>query len=563
MAKIKQMGEALANMIAAGEVIDRPASVIKELVENAIDAKATIIKIEIENFGLKVIKVTDNGSGMGPEDAVLAFYRHATSKIKSADDLNHINSLGFRGEALPSIASVSKVTLVTKEENGDGTLVLLHGGEIVDKKPTAANKGTSISVNDLFYNTPARFKYIKSEVSEKNAIVDFFDYMALSNPGIAFSLYIDGKLYKETYGTDDYHSLIAQIYGNELTNDLSVLKRSYQKTSVRGYLVNPQFSRSRNKDVSIFLNGRYIKNYTFTKAVVEGYQGYLMTGRFPIAIIYIDIDPSLVDVNVHPQKLEVKLVNEYLLSFQLTNFIKETFTSKTFKIVESKTPSIENVEVQSLDLQIGQSAGNQKIIVEETKEVKVVNSKLPNLEYIGVLGGTYLLFQNEEGLYLMDQHAAAERIRYETIIKNLSNPEIVTKKMLIPIPIPLSINDIEVVKINKKLFTSVGFSFTTDMRIDGIPTWIKDAELSLYLEQMITSIQADAKITIDRLVDATAKSIACKGAIKANKAISRMEIENLLKELATLNNPYNCPHGRPTLIKVTYNEVEKMFKRIV
>lgn len=331
MALITKMDARLANMIAAGEVVDRPSSIVKELVENAIDAKATSITIEIENVGMNKITVTDNGSGMDFSDAHLAFERHATSKIKNEYDLSHIYTLGFRGEALAAIQAVSKVSLKTKMEGHEGIEVIYHGGHFVEDKKATLNTGTVITVSDLFYNTPARFKYIKSEQAEKYAIIDIFDRLALANPDVRFKLIMDDKLIKETFGNHDFYQLIDQIYGSKMTKDMIIFNKTFQNIEITGYLISPKITRSRKKDISIFVNHRYIKNYKLIQSVIDGYHGFLMTQKYPIALIHLHMDPQLLDVNVHPQKYEVKFVNELLLAYQIEQYIKDALEQKHIK----------------------------------------------------------------------------------------------------------------------------------------------------------------------------------------------------------------------------------------
>ncbi|QWB96579.1 DNA mismatch repair endonuclease MutL [Mycoplasmatota bacterium] len=560
MSVIKKMDHKLSNMIAAGEVVERPSSVIKELVENAIDAHATKIKIEVLGFGMEKISVTDNGDGMSQEDAKLAFERYATSKIKSEMDLSHIHTLGFRGEALAAISAVSKVVLKTKTEDDLGSEVIYEGGNFVSSSQAAMNKGTQIDVMNLFYNTPARFKYIKSEYTEKYAIIDIFDRLALANPSIYMQLSFDGKLYKETYGNHDFYQLIDQIYGKQMTKGLTIASHEVSHIQMKAYLLSPHIVRSRKKDISIFINHRYIKNYRLTQAVIDGYHSFLMVSKYPIAIIDIVMDPSLLDVNVHPQKYEVKFVNETFLSFELENMIKKALQEKNLPIQENLSSIKKEWKQESFTRP---SLLNEAPMINENDENSSEPlNKLPYLEYIGIFSGTYLLFQNDEGLYLMDQHAAAERIRYEHYYEALGNPKFAIKERLIPIELSLSNDDIDKLLSYEKILNKHGFNFHQKQLI-STPTWLRDEEIDIAIESIFSQLDEYQKLDIKTLRDALAKDVSCKGAIKANHHISRQEVFKILEELRLCKNPYTCPHGRPTIIKLTHYEIERMFKRVV
>lgn len=575
MSVIKQMDEKLANMIAAGEVVERPASIIKELVENSIDAKASEIIINVTDNGLKEIIVTDNGVGMTHEDAKMAFLRHATSKINNEYDLERIKTLGFRGEALAAIVSVSKVRLETRQENSNAIYVTFLDSKLIEEGHTSLNVGTSIKVSNLFYNTPARLKYLKSEFSERAAIIDTFDRLALSNPNIRFQLIIDDKLIKETYGDSDYYSLISQIYGPTILKDLKYFEKEFSKIKLKGYLASPTMPRSRRKDISIFVNGRYIKNYSLTQAVIDGYHSFLMTNKYPLAVLIIEMDPVLLDVNVHPQKLEVKFSNESILKFQIENYIKETLTSfkqeipQNFSIIEKKNTH-ENETFVKEQLQFEENEyipyeaepinSNSPFTIQED-EVSI--NKIPEMEYVGTLAGTYLLFQNEKGMYMIDQHAAEERINYEYYFDFLGNPEIIVQKMFIERPLNLTTNDLEQLKENEKLFNEIGFYFNDKLSLVSHPTFILDKDIENTINDLLIMINDKGKIDLKMLLDNLAKDKSCKASIRANDKISRKEIDELLKKLRLAKNPYTCPHGRPTIILLTHYEIERMFKRIV
>lgn len=562
MSIIKILDPKLANMIAAGEVVDRPASVIKELIENAIDAKSTAISVEVFDMGMKKMVVTDDGIGMDKEDAHLAFQRHATSKIKDEIDLNHIHTLGFRGEALAAISSVSKISLKTRQKDGFGFEVIYHGGHFVEEKTASLNVGTIIEVEDLFYNTPARFKYIKSDFAEKQAIIDIFDRLALANPKIRMKLSMDDKLIKETYGNGDFYLLIDQIYGQQITKNMTIVHDSVQKMNLSCYLISPQISRSKRKDISIFVNGRYIKNYVLTQAVIEGYHSYMMINKYPIAFIHIDMDPQLIDVNVHPQKYEVKFVNESVLAYTLTTLIQKGLNKKSHPIPDQKVIKLE--EEKPIYVQPSFTFEETKLILEDSsKHDKQNNPKIPEFDYIGIFSGTYLLFQNQDGLFLMDQHAAMERIRYEHYFKALGNPTHTVKQHIVSYQPTLTRHDFLRIEHYQKELEKMGYYFNKELELTGIPTWLREDEIELSLQTIVSMLEEQKGIDLSILRDHLAKDISCKGSIRANQHINRKEVDALVSALRRCENPYTCPHGRPTLIKLSHYEIEKMFKRVL
>lgn len=563
MSVIKQMDERLANMIAAGEVVERPASIIKELVENSIDAHASQISINVIENGLKEIKVTDNGIGMSNIDAKKAFLRHATSKIKTEYDLERIKTLGFRGEALAAILSVSKITLKTRQEDTEGYFVEYKDSKLINEGLATLNLGTEISVSDLFYNTPARLKYIKSEFSERAEIINTFDHLALSNPNIRFSLTLDDKLYKETYGDGDYYSLMRQIYGNTVIKDLIYFEDTFQKIKVKGYLGSPSLARSRKKDINIFVNGRYIRNYAITQAIIDGYSSFLMTNKYPLAVLLIEMDPYLLDVNVHPQKLEVKFTNESMIKYHIELLVKETL-NKTKINIPSNLSYTKNKE-------LNENINKETFIKEEldfiydnlTDENLIIDKKIPDFSYIGTLAGTYLLFQNNDGLFMLDQHAAEERVNYEYYYEKIGNPKIVSNNMFIARKLELTNEDLTIIKNHEQEFINIGFKFDDNLNIIAHPNFILDKDLDKSVDEMIKQLIEDSKIDLKKLLNQLAKDKSCKASIKANKNISKIEIDELIRKLRLSKNPYTCPHGRPTIIKLSFYEIERMFRRVV
>src|SRR5690554_6240531 len=569
MKNIAIMDMALANTIAAGEVVERPASVIKELVENAIDANAKNITVEVYQMGLESIIVTDDGFGMDKSNLHKAFLRHATSKIFKVSDLNDIRSLGFRGEALPSIASVAKIEMISRTENSDAYFIKLEDSKIVDEGIAVSNQGTKIIVKELFYNTPARFKYMKSEYAEKNAITEIFDKLALSHPHISFKLIIDDKVIKSTLGQGNIAQLLQAIYGKNITDGMKRLETNIGKIQVDGYLIDPKFVRSRRQDINIFINHRYIKNYVISQSIIEGYQTFLMTNKYPIVLLYLTIDPSLIDVNVHPQKMEAKLANEHLFAYQLAPEIRKTLESGNMPIrqaiTEVRKDLFKPTIIDIFDFVKQEDSPEQLFEFNEAPAVEpliVETEKLPHLEYIGTLSGTYLLYQNDQGLFLMDQHAAAERIRYEYYEDKVGALKSDYYELLVAKDLHITEQDALILHTHRHLLKHIGFEFE-NANVVKHPTWLRENELDKAVHALVEQLQDNGKIDLKILRNQLAKDIACKGAIKANQQLSLQEIKKLENDLRQCKNPYTCPHGRPVLIKLSNQDIEKMFKRIV
>ncbi|HBT59586.1 MAG TPA: DNA mismatch repair endonuclease MutL [Acholeplasmataceae bacterium] len=594
MARIIKLDERLSNMIAAGEVVSRPASALKELIENAIDAEATAIEIYIKDYGLGEIKVIDNGVGMDKDDIHLAFFRHATSKIKNEYDLAHIKSLGFRGEAIPSIASVSKLTIKSKTKDSNGYQVTYHGGKLYSDGASALNEGTEVIIHDLFYNVPARLKYIKSPQTELAYIQEVVDEAMLSNPEVRFILTHEDKVLKQSFGDKSYPNLFAQIHGKEIGRTLEEATIIENDIKIDAYLASPTYNKAKKNDITILVNGRTIKNYLLINAVVEGYHTYIMVNRYPIAVIRITIDPSLIDVNVHPQKREIKLSNEYVIASMIRKLINQTLTKKP-RIIEdvlrptkSTTESYRQIsgfedvsltikeelpkssENNHFNYKINDSQAEKNAINdprEQSLEFNDVKRGIPDFDYVGTYAGTYLLFQNKEGLFLVDQHAAAERIRYEIYYKKLGEPSQIRKQLLVPHLYDFRANEKNMIESNQSLFQKLGLQFESfgqnSYHLREVPIWLDEKDLDYMIYGMIEELERYQTIDISRLRDQLAKDISCKGAIKANKALNSDEIFHLMSELRNCDNPYFCPHGRPIIISFSLYEIEKKFKRIV
>lgn len=621
MPKIHELSTNLANQIAAGEVIERPASVVKELVENSIDAHSTEIDISVIDAGIKSIEVIDDGDGIEKTDVKTAFLRHATSKITSQKDLFRVNTLGFRGEALPSISSIADVTL--KTSTGEmGTKVRFKGGKLIEETSSESKKGTSIIVNSIFYNTPARLKYLKSQKTELSKITDVVHHLALSHPEITFTLNSDGKELLRTSGRNNPLQVIGSIYGIKAVSQMTKFENLQNDIKVSGFFSLPELTRSSRNYISIFLNGRYIKNFQLTRAVISGYGSKLMVGRFPLAIISIEIDPRLVDVNVHPTKQEVRISEENLLSNLISNGISEALAKAVLipevdekfipretnfakasdeknveliktqplakkltdlnRIVEDNDPIIikskldlDSEEIQNFDKKVLENSANlnyEDLIEPESPQIEQiqlstkVNNHFPQLKYIGQFHGTYLLTESSEGLYLIDQHAAQERINYEYYREEIGKVEPTQQKLLLPIILDYSISDFLLISEKMDLLKKVGLYLEpfgqSSFLVRSHPTWFKAGQEEDTLKEMIDYIINEKNISIAAFREKTAIMMSCKRAIKANHHLDDQQARELLTRLPNCENPYNCPHGRPVLVKFTNEDVEKMFKRI-
>jgi len=558
-------------MIAAGEVVTRPASALKELLENAIDAKADKIEIHIKQNGLEEIKVIDNGIGMDKEDIHLAFFRHATSKIKNEYDLAHINSLGFRGEAIPAIASVSKMTIASKHEDDIAYEVTYEGGKLTQEKKSSQNNGTSVTVSELFYNVPARLKYIKSPQLELSYMLEVADEMMLANPKIAFLVTHDEKTVRQSYGDNHYENLFQSVYGPEVAKNLITYESQLDDIKIKSYLIKPVITRSKKNDIVVLVNHRTIKNYLLINSVIDGYHTHLMVSRYPIALIDIEMDTSLIDVNVHPQKREVKFSNEYVIANLIKEHIRKAFMTKPLSIPDVLNKADKYVKVSGFEYlmeNLEEKQDKNAIPTLTIQEPKIeYNKKLEDMDYIGSYAGTYLLYQNEKGLYLIDQHAAAERIRYEAIYKRLGEVKTVKKQLITPISYQFKPSESSIITQNQSLIESYGLTFELfgdyTFLLRTIPIWLEEKDLDYMVYGLIEQLRDYNHIDLSKLRDQLAKDVSCKGAIKANKSLSTDEINHLFSGLQACENPYYCPHGRPVVIQFTQYEIEKLFKRIV
>ena len=586
MGKIVQLSDSLSNLIAAGEVVENMASVVKELVENSIDAESNNIRIDLLDTGLNEIKVTDDGLGMSKEDMHMCFKRHATSKIKTSHDLYHISTLGFRGEAIPSIASVSHME-INSSEGEEGYRILLKNGNVIEEGESVPKKGTSITVRYLFYNTPARLKHLKATNTELSYIVDYINKIALSHPEISFTLTNNNKRLFKSPGTNDHLKVLSNIYSIDIIKNMTPFKGENAYFKISGYMTKPQFTRSTRNHITVIANNRMIKNNKIVNAVSEGYKTYLPVGKYPIVFLKIDLDPLLIDVNIHPQKLEVKFTEERMLLSLITSTVREQI--KTLNLIP-EIKEVKKEEVYKYEKLNLTSAEEKPVLVKEdfvkfidkkveekvkTEVDHILNKepiitpirKVPNMEYIGTYMATYLICQNDEGLYIIDQHAAAERIRYENYYKKFGSVSVDTMELLIPITLELSNTEVIALKDLFSSFEPFGITLVDNgnngVDITHVPTYFPQGYERSYTEEIVKYILEGKDISIAEIRDSLAKNLSCKHSIKANKFINRNEIDTLLYDLEQCENPYTCPHGRPVIIKFTVNEIEKMFKRVM
>ena len=588
MSKIKVMSESLANKIAAGEVVEKCASVVKELVENSIDAGSTEIKIELLSSGTKSIKVIDNGSGMDEEDALLCFSSHATSKIKSEDDLFNINTLGFRGEALPSIASVSNVIL--KSSNGSSSIMYeLEAGVKVKKEKCDLRKGTSIEVKDLFYNTPARLKYLSSLYTELSNITQVINRAALSHTNIRFTLVNDGNIVLRTSGSGNLLKTINDIYGIKVAKKMLLVKGETDDYEIYGYISLPEVTKSNRNHIITIVNGRVVRNSELNKVINDAYHKYKFDNRYPIVVLNIDVDPSLTDVNVHPSKMDIKfsnfddlkeLVYEKIKEALNTHFLAPTVDNNLVKvdnIVEAiDTKNLDNnLEVKEYVLDFSDS---EKIIKEEENDYnyqpvdldfeKEEKREFPMMEPVGQVLGVYIVCHSEKGMYLMDQHAAAERINYEKYKKAMANPTKDTISMLFPINLEYPKDEFLIIKEHMDFIKSLGIDIEefgmNSFIIKAHPTWFKEGLEEVFVRNCLEKIiTMNKNFDLERFNDSISAMMACKASIKAGDPISMEEMKALIERLKKCENPFNCAHGRPTIIHYPKYELDKLFKRAV
>ena len=686
MGKINILSAELSNKIAAGEVVERPSSVVKELVENSIDAGSTNIKIIIQEFGIKQIRIIDNGSGISNDDLERAFLRHATSKISADYDLFHIETLGFRGEALASISSVSKVTIKSCSGEAQGKMLILEGGKVISSEFYAPIKGTDLSVENLFYNTPARLKYLRNPHTEQANITNVIHKFALSYPNISFELHVDGKITFKTYGDGDVHKILSKIYNMGVAKNMIDFSGSNDDYKVYGFISVPEETRASKNYIHIFINGRYIKNYVIQNSIIDAYGTLLMKNRYPLCVINIEMDPILLDVNVHPTKQEVRLSKEAELIRLIKEIIAERLSNYTYipqgmnNVLTKKEKSrIEKLDFLSEldtkfgieeDAEISKKQLKDKIINEdnfifgednvssetnisvndknensdnsfsrktnrvksdlpdlsysrhpkdnrnrfgekltkkeienfmnfskrdeieytedkvildsdseldnshfdEIKNAKIVQDDdtkvrtLPDLKVLAQIFKTYILSEADNKLYLIDQHAAAERYNYEKLQREFSERKNYKKQMLIPLMFDFSVEEAAEVRNNLEKFEELGIVFEefgdNSYVVREFPGWIEEDEEEM-IKIIVEKVLKNNNITFNELRNDAIAMASCKMSIKANQILNEVEMNKVISDLYECKNPFTCPHGRPIITKMEKKDLEKMFKRIV
>ncbi len=578
--KIRVMDELLANKIAAGEVVEKCASVVKELVENAIDAGSTHIKINLEDGGIKKIEVIDDGSGMDRDDAKLAFARHATSKIYKDDDLYFIETLGFRGEALASIASVSEVNMLTC--SGEvGTHIHIKGGLMDLVEDAQARIGTTITITNLFYNTPARLKYLKSEVTEANNCIRYIEKLALSKPDIAFTLTNNDRVVVKSSGSGNLLKCIHEIYGLNTSSNMLEIASSSDDFEISGFVSKPSVLKKNRNHLNTIVNGRVVRNNEINRAINDAYNTYKHEGFYPVVVINIETDPTLVDPNIHPTKQDIKISKIENLEKLLYNTIKKALydnllvpnalVDESLNAVKSNFDEYKYVVEENTNTTIIQTKLDFAPPRDEEKDISVDKNtelKTLNLYPIGQVHGTYIIAEDEDAMYILDQHAAHERVNYEMIKKKFHDSEVTITEMLVPLSIELSTSDFNTFMENKSVLDELGFKIEefgiNTIVIKAHPTWLtKNFEgdnLKSIIDLVITSGKNFNK---DRFLDSLAKMVSCKMSVKANEHLSFEEMDKLLKDLVKCDNPYNCCHGRPSIMRFSSYDLEKMFKRVI
>ncbi len=637
MGRIKELRQDVIEQIAAGEVVEDPSSVVKELIENSLDAGANKIFVEIEDGGKSLIRVTDDGSGMTKDDATLSVKRHATSKLDGISDLFNIKTLGFRGEALAAVSSISRFELITKTDYAmEGTRVKVEGGE-TSIEGVACPKGTTIVVKELFYNTPARKKHLRSRKAEASKILDIITKYSLANPLIYFRLSMDGKQVLNSPNTASMINNIVDIYGNEIAKELLELEHEDDAYSMRGYISKPTFSRSDKDLMNIFINGRYVRNKTIMDAVYDSYHTLLHRQRYPFALLHISIDPKKLDVNIHPNKLKIKIEQEGKLYEVIFDAIRETLKSndilsrpqaeentqeklsedeeqerhtlkepvKRYKVSEDRQSELGHGEVAAVEEQaysadsshsLHSSATDEEespetnaadvekpsLLDDAADEKKVVASvqesmardetrtseepKTGKMRILGQISMTYILIETAGGLTIMDQHAAHERILFDRILNASRNMDFEKQELLTPVEISLSVRETSAVESNKALLKQFGFELENfgggTYILRKVPIIFGKSRSKEFLTDLISDMISHAKVnSLDKMKHEVVSTMACKAAVKAGDELTREQMKEIVQDFFALDMSYTCPHGRPILLEITIEELEKRFKR--
>ena len=604
MQKIKQLDDILANKIAAGEVIERPANVVKELVENSIDANSNKIDVIIEEGGLNLIQVIDNGEGMVKEDALLCFNRHATSKIKDDQDLFCIQTLGFRGEAIPSIASISNFEL--KTSTGEkGTTVIYQYGKFISCDESDCKKGTDIKVKKLFQNVPARLKYIRSINAEFANIQTYLERLSLSHPDISFTLINNGKIVYKTNGNGNLLEVISNIYGLNAAKNMIPVNFEDDEFTVSGFISKIDINRASKNHIVTMVNSRVVKNKITTDSINNAYRRYLVDKRFPIAIVNIEIDPFLVDVNVHPSKLEVRFSKEYKLKDLVYQGISDTLSKVNLTysppVTNNRPKFVPDLQQMDFEFKYDEQSNNEKIenenildkrvyqetilenkidtINESKKEYivpdkQIVESKIEPKPKImkkkllvkGQIHGSYIICEDDTGMYIVDQHAGQERINYEYYLEKYANLDLSMRDLLVPITLEYPMSEFLIIEERKQMLAKLGINLEifgdNGYVIKQLPMWMQNIDEHVFIEDMVTQLLHDNKVDVIKLQEHAIATLSCKASLKANTHLSQEGMQNLIDNLMCCDNPYVCPHGRPTIIYYSTYEIEKLFKRV-
>ena len=557
------------NKIAAGEVVERPSSVVKELVENAIDAGATAITVEIKEGGISFIRVTDNGSGINKDEIEIAFKRHATSKIKSIEDLMAVSSLGFRGEALASIAAVSQVELITKTADSlSGVRYTIDGGVPGEVAEIGAPEGTTFIVRNLFYNTPVRRKFLKTATTEGGYIGSLVEYLALSHPDISFRFISNNQNKLHTSGNMNLKDIIYNVYGRDITNNLYEISGKSQDIEASGFIGKPMVVRGNRTYENYYINGRYIKSSIITKAIEDAYKGFIMPHNYPFSAIHFKINPAIIDVNVHPKELiaEVSVPEPVTVKMQEAPVVRNVMPDVKFP---------EPFEIKRSEQMVKEDKARYEAVAksEPPKQMNLFENKLLDessrnkYRIIGQLFDTYWLIEFEDKFYMMDQHAAHEKVLYEKIMNKLHNKTIGTQMILPSIVLSLNMHEEEIYKTNQDVFKRLGYEIEefggNEYKVTGIPAGLPKMDYKQLFIDVLDGLSEESAGKDPDVITEKVASMSCKAAVKGNNRLSFNEAFELMDELMRADNPYNCPHGRPTLIMMSKYEIEKKFKRIV
>ena len=599
MNNIELLDKKTIDKIAAGEVVDRPSSIVKELVENAIDAKSSAITIEVKEGGISFIRITDNGCGIPKKEISKAFLRHSTSKIRKIEDLSTISSLGFRGEALSSIAAVSQVELITKTNDElTGTRYLIDGGEEKSIEDIGAPQGTTFIIRNIFYNTPARKKFLKSPITEGSYITSLVERLALSNPNISFKYIINNQTKLYTTGNSNLKDIIYNVYGRDITSNLIEIEDETNYVKIKGYIGNPNVCRGNRNYENYFINGRYIKNTIIAKAIEDAFKPFLMQHKYPFTSILINLDGNLVDVNVHPAKMEVRFSSQNDVYDSIYTILHKALTKKeSIPEISLDKPSqikpVVNTEINKIKNKIPEpfEFERRNEFVKEEKKIYTNNPeisyKLPektepvyeqqklfdmntvaDIKIIGQVFDTYWIIQYTDKMFIIDQHAAHEKVLYERIVNNLKSKNFTSQIINPPIIVSLTSAEEEIIQKFKQEFEMFGFDIENfggkEYSIHAVPDNLYNLSAKELFIEMIDSLSGinNSINETDMILDKIA-TMSCKAAVKGNNKLSYQEMEALFKELITLDNPYNCPHGRPTIVSMSKYELEKKFKRVL